>query len=73
MTSSPQAVEQLLRLVDVARCLGISRRTFERERSAGRFPVPDLKIGKTPLWRPSTVQNWIEAQSRKSSGQGGGR
>ena len=60
-----QSVEQLLRLADVARALGVSRRTFERERSAGRFPAPDLHIGKAPLWRPGTVQGWIEDQSRK--------
>lgn len=71
-TASPDrpAVEQLLRLADVARTLGISRRTFERERSAGRFPAPDLKIGKAPLWRPGTVQAWIESQSRLAQGVG---
>ena len=61
------------RLAELAQALGISRRTLERERSAGRFPAPDLHIGKAPLWRPGTVQAWIEAQSRKPSGQGGGR
>lgn len=64
------AVERLLRLAQVAATLGISRRTFERERSAGRFPAPDIKIGKTPLWRPGTVQSWIVAQSRTKHNQG---
>ncbi len=71
MSVPPRSVEQLLRLAEVARILGVSRRTFERERSAGRFPPPDLKIGKAPLWRPGTVQGWIEEQSRKPSGRGG--
>ena len=73
MNTPTRPVEQLLRLIDVAQCLGVSRRTVERERSAGRVPAPALKIGKTPLWRPGTVQAWIEAQSRKPLGQGGGR
>ncbi len=73
MNDHATAVERLLRLADVARHLGISRRTFERERSAGRFPAPDLKIGKAPLWRPGTVQAWIEDQARKPAGQGRGR
>lgn len=48
------------RLDEVARRLGISRRTIERLRSAGRFPKPDLTIGKMPLWRPETIHAWIE-------------
>ena len=48
------------RLDDVAECLGISRRTLERERSAGRFPPPDRTIGKMPIWAASTIRHWIE-------------
>lgn len=48
------------RLNEVAAVLGISRRTIERERSAGRFPKPDLVIGKTPLWRLATIDAWLE-------------
>lgn len=59
-------VERLTwRLADVARALGVSRRTLERERSAGRFPSPDLRIGKAPLWRPETIHRWIDMQSHK--------
>jgi predicted DNA-binding transcriptional regulator AlpA len=49
-----------LRLDELARALGISRRALERERSAGRFPRPDLTIGRMPLWRPETIRDWIE-------------
>jgi len=51
------------RLVEVARALGVSRRTIERERSAGRFPKPDLTIGKTPLWTRESLVRWIEEGS----------
>lgn len=53
-----------LRLNEVARMLGISRRALERERSAGRFPRPDLTIGRMPLWRPETISTWIEGGGR---------
>ena len=54
-------VERLaFRLDEVAAALGISRRTLERERSAGRFPRPDLRVGKSPLWRPETIRHWVE-------------
>jgi predicted DNA-binding transcriptional regulator AlpA len=49
------------RMGELARALGISRRTLERERSAGRFPPPDLTIGKAPLWRPETIARWLDA------------
>jgi predicted DNA-binding transcriptional regulator AlpA len=49
-----------LRLAEVAESLGISRRTLERERSAGRFPPPDLHIGKAPLWKPETIRDWLD-------------
>ena len=49
-----------LRLDEVARALGVSRRAVERERSAGRFPKPDLAVGKMPLWSPETIRRWVE-------------
>ncbi len=49
-----------LRLDELARALGVSRRAIERERSAGRFPRPDLTIGRMPLWRPETIARWLE-------------
>jgi predicted DNA-binding transcriptional regulator AlpA len=53
-----------LRLDEVARALGVSRRSIERERSAGRFPKPDLHVGRMPLWKPETLQRWIEDGGR---------
>jgi predicted DNA-binding transcriptional regulator AlpA len=53
-----------LRLPEVAKSLGISRRALERERAAGRFPRPDLTIGRMPLWRPETVRRWVEGGGR---------
>ena len=48
------------RLDDLPDALGVSRRTIERQRSAGRFPRPDLHIGKMPLWRVETIRAWVE-------------
>ena len=60
-SETPKApIERLAyRLDEVAESLGVSRRTLERERSAGRFPRPDLQVGKIPLWRPQTIRAWI--------------
>jgi hypothetical protein len=54
------------RLDELAEAFGISRRTLERERSAGRFPKPDLIVSRRiPLWTPATITAWVAA--------GGGR
>lgn len=64
--AAPPAAERLTwRLSDIAKALGVSRRTIERERSAGRFPTPDLHIGKAPLWRPQTIREWVEGGGRR--------
>jgi predicted DNA-binding transcriptional regulator AlpA len=47
------------RLDEVAAALGVSRRLIERERSAGRFPKPDLTIGRAPLWTRETLTAWV--------------
>ncbi len=58
--AAPAVVERLTyRLDEVAALLGVSRRTIERERSAGRFPKPDLHIGRAPLWKRETLVRWI--------------
>ena len=49
----------LWRLDQIAHVLSISRRVLERERSAGRFPAPDLIFGRMHLWRPERIQAWI--------------
>ena len=49
-----------LRLDEVAACLGVSRRVIERERSAKRFPEPDLTVGKMPLFKVDTIRAYVE-------------
>ena len=58
--TSPTPERLALRLDEVAVALGMSRRTIERLRSAGRFPKPDRKVGKVPLWSPATIRRWVE-------------
>ena len=59
-----KSLEPLLTIGDLARFLATSRRTVERERSAGRLPKPDLHIGTMPRWRPETILRWVEGGGR---------
>jgi predicted DNA-binding transcriptional regulator AlpA len=53
------------RLDEIAKALGVSRRVIERERSAGRLPKPDMVLGRMPLWRVETIQDWIGKGGRR--------
>lgn len=63
-SSNPSRESQPEKLVygiaDLSRVLSVCRRTIERERSAGRFPKPDLHIGKRPLWMRETIRSFIQ-------------
>ena len=61
----PRFDPMTLRIDELADALGVSRRAIERERAAGRFPRPDLTIGKMPLWRIETVRTFLERGNRK--------
>jgi predicted DNA-binding transcriptional regulator AlpA len=75
LTAAPEtaAVSQPVRLADrltwglddITALTGLSRRTLERERSAGNFPPPDIRVGRRVLWRPETIHRWIDARARK--------
>jgi predicted DNA-binding transcriptional regulator AlpA len=56
-----------LRIDELAKALGVSRRAIERERSAGRFPDPDLSIGKMPLWCVESFREWMAQQAQGRS------
>src|SRR5262249_11959665 len=63
----PPAVAPLLLLLlwylgQTSTATGIPRRTLERERAAGRFPAPDVVIGKRPRWKSATITAWIDSQ-----------
>jgi predicted DNA-binding transcriptional regulator AlpA len=57
--STATAIEPLLGIKDLTTILGVSRRLLERERSAGKFPPPDLTIGRMPRWQRETIARWI--------------
>ncbi len=59
--SAPGIERLAYRLDEVARMLGVSRRTIERLRSAGRFPQPNGTAGKAALWTRASLVAWLEA------------
>jgi hypothetical protein len=62
--AAPPVERLTYRFDEVAAAIGVSRRLLERERSAGRFPTADLHIGRVPLWRISSVKDYLERGGR---------
>lgn len=62
----PASVDALLGPAQVCVALGLSVRKLNGMVSAGEFPGPDLRLGdRSPRWRSSTVNRWIEERSGK--------
>lgn len=57
--SATVALEPLYDRVSVAAALGCKVRTIDRMIAAGEFPKPDLRVGRLPRWRQSTIAEWI--------------
>lgn len=60
----PRGPRLAYRLDELAAAFGVSRRTVERARARGAFPEPDARLGRVPLWKPSTVAGWLEKGGR---------
>src|SRR5919202_352446 len=54
---------------DVADYLGVRVGTISSYRQRGQMPAPDRTLGRTHLWRPSTIVQW--QQRRPRVGEGG--
>lgn len=55
--------EQLLRVPDVCKRIGMSRAWLYKEMSEGRFPKP-FRLGmRATAWRESVVDAWINARA----------
>jgi len=58
---TPESLETLLSLGEIAAYLGVGRRTVERWRAGGVLPKPDLERGRVKRWKPSTLASWLAA------------
>ena len=57
----------LLTTEEVAARAGIGHRTllaYLHDTRGVRAPQPDVHVGRTPLWRESTVTSWLDSRTR---------
>lgn len=49
-------------IFQLSELLEISTRTLWRWVSSGRFPQPDIKVGKVRRWKVETIEQWLAEQ-----------
>jgi hypothetical protein len=56
------ALDPLVGPDDIARAWQCSRRLIEQMRATGRFPKPDVMLGRLPRWKVTTIKAWLAQQ-----------
>ena len=51
--------------------LGISVRSWTRAAALGLTPEPDLVVGRSSRWSPSTIERWLRTKPRLPGRTGG--
>lgn len=53
----------------VAEMTGLAEATIAWRHRMGQFIEPDITLGKTPGWRPSTIRTWALARAQARAGR----
>lgn len=54
--------DEQLTVPEVAARLGLAVATVRAYRAQKRLPAPDGMVGRTPWWRPETIDEWQAAR-----------
>lgn len=63
-------IEKLIDDREVSKLTGIARKTLQNMRLKGGGPE-FIKIGKNCRYRPSEIDNWLKANTRRTTSEGG--
>ena len=50
--------DDLFTISDIARAYGITEKTITSYKARGQMPPPDIQVGRTPVWKFSTLNAW---------------
>jgi hypothetical protein len=65
-SESTSPLEPLVTNDDIEQAFHVTRRWIELERAAGRFPEPDVMLGRLPRWYAQTIRDWLSAKGGQS-------
>lgn len=55
--------DPLLEIADIADRLGIKVASVRRYIARNDLPEPDTRVGRSPLWKTSTIERWERSRS----------
>ena len=55
-------MKEWLTSTDIANITGLKVRTLYKYRERNTLPEPDMTIDQKPLWKRSTINEWIESR-----------
>jgi predicted DNA-binding transcriptional regulator AlpA len=60
------SAEKLITKHELAELARQSVRNLNRLLAKGDLPKPDVRLGRKSLWRPRTIERWLEAGGKRS-------
>lgn len=60
--------EDFLTVADISRLYGIGEKTITSYKARRQMPAPDLQVGRTPVWKLSTLIAWRIPPATTSEG-----
>jgi hypothetical protein len=70
--SDEAAVARCYTKKTLAQFLELSVKSLDRANALGLLPCPDLIVGRSPRWSPSTVEKWLRTRPRLPGRKGVG-
>jgi predicted DNA-binding transcriptional regulator AlpA len=59
---------------DISEMTGVAKPTLYVWRMRGRLPAPDLELNaRTPVWKPETIKEWMNAEGITEPDRGRGQ
>lgn len=56
-------MNDLLTYSEIAELTGLKYDTIYRLRKNNTLPAPDLIVGRTPVWKRQTINEWIKTRN----------
>ena len=45
-------------VTEIANLYGVTKGTITAYKARGQMPPPDIQVGRTPVWKKSTLEAW---------------
>lgn len=61
----PEGLDEVIEMAEIVAALKITRQYLRIMILTGKYPRPDMYIGRLPRWKSSTHNRWVSQQVRE--------